>query len=102
MLGLKPDASHMPEPLWWCPTPQCDGAGLGFDIQVMRVRKPKAPRHEQLAPDQPRHRLPDAAIGRRMAAAGRWSTSPYLSPEQRDQVIEVDPGDRTVTVIEKL
>jgi hypothetical protein len=26
----------------------------------------------------------------------------YLSPEQRDQVIEVDPGDGTVTVTEKL
>ena len=20
-------------PLWWCPTPSCDGAGVGFDIQ---------------------------------------------------------------------
>jgi hypothetical protein len=26
----------------------------------------------------------------------------YLSPEQREQVIEVVPGDRTVTVTEKL
>lgn len=21
-----------PEPLWWCPTPGCDGAGVGFDL----------------------------------------------------------------------
>jgi hypothetical protein len=20
------------QPLWWCPTPRCDGAGVGFDI----------------------------------------------------------------------
>jgi hypothetical protein len=30
--GLKPAASSMDEPLWWCPTPRCDGAGVGCDI----------------------------------------------------------------------
>lgn len=21
-----------PDPLWWCPNPECDGAGVGYDI----------------------------------------------------------------------
>jgi hypothetical protein len=33
--GTKPKVGLMPEPLWWCPTPECNGAGLGIDIHVV-------------------------------------------------------------------
>jgi hypothetical protein len=29
--GIKPTVNAH-EPYWWCPTPKCDGAGVGFDI----------------------------------------------------------------------
>lgn len=33
--GLKPSVSTDPEDtFWWCPTPGCDGKGMGFDIHV--------------------------------------------------------------------
>ena len=33
--GTKLEVNPMPEPLWWCPTLECDGAGLGIDIHVV-------------------------------------------------------------------
>lgn len=39
IFGTKPAASDAPEPLWWCPTPGCDGAGVGFDIHSVRAMR---------------------------------------------------------------